>query len=115
MPIFRMLKTELYGDAALNDDAIALLVTLTQGLCDEIERELRLVGFWESIPARNKLKADLQRTLLQPEFMGLGRPPRVDRRILSEHAPEVMRVRARIVSRLMEIAEKNNDTILYAS
>jgi rare lipoprotein A len=29
----------------------------------EIERELRLTGFWESIPARNKLKADAHRTL----------------------------------------------------
>jgi type I restriction enzyme R subunit len=100
MPIFRMLKKELYGDAPLDDDAIALLVSLTQELFNEVERELRLTGFWESIPPRNKLKADIQKTLLQQEFAKL---------------PGLVRNRAAIISRLMEIAEKNNDTILYAT
>ena len=100
MPIFRMLWRELYADAALEDDAIASLVSLTQQLFDDIERELKLAGFWESIPARNKLKADLQRTLLQPDFTQL---------------PDLVKKRAPIISRLMEIAEKNNDAILYAA
>ncbi len=100
MPIFRMLKKEIYGDAALDDDAIAALVNLTQQLFNELERELKLTGFWESIPARNKLKADIQRTLLQPEFSNL---------------PGLVQHRAHIITRLMEIAEKNQDTILYAS
>lgn len=99
MPVFRMLDRELFADSALDDDAIASLVTLTQQLYNEIERELKLTGFWESIPARNKLKADIQKTLLQPEFGKL---------------PGLVANRARIISRLMEIAEKNNDTILYA-
>jgi type I restriction enzyme R subunit len=60
---------------------------------------LRLTGFWESIPARNKLKADIQKTLLQPEFLKL---------------PGVIKNRAQIISRIMEIAEKNSDIILYA-
>ena len=64
-----------------------------------VERELKLTGFWESIPARNKLKADIQKTLLQPEFAKL---------------PGIVQNRAHIISRVMEIAEKNNDTILYA-
>jgi type I restriction enzyme R subunit len=46
-------------------------VSLTQQLFGEVERELKLTGFWESIPARNKLKADIQRTLLQTEFSAL--------------------------------------------
>lgn len=100
MPIFRMLKKELFGDVALDDDAIAVLVTLTQHLFNDVERELRLTGFWESIPARNKLKADIQKTLLQAEFSKL---------------PGIVQNRARIISRLLEIAEKNNDTILYAA
>jgi len=100
MPIFRMLKKEIYGDAALDDNAIAALVNLTQQLFNEVERELKLTGFWESIPARNKLKSDIQRTLLQPEFSKL---------------PGLVQNRAHIITRLMEIAEKNNDTILYAS
>jgi type I restriction enzyme R subunit len=64
-----------------------------------VERELKLTGFWESIPARNKLKADLQKILLAPEFAKV---------------PGLIKNRAHIISRIMEIAEKNNDTILYA-
>jgi type I restriction enzyme R subunit len=100
MPIFRMLKKEIYGDAPLDEDAVSSLVSLTQQLFNELERELKLTGFWESIPARNKLKADIQKTLLQPEFAKL---------------PGLVQNRARIISRVMEIAEKNNDTILYAA
>ncbi|HXC61112.1 MAG TPA: type I restriction enzyme endonuclease domain-containing protein, partial [Nitrospiria bacterium] len=99
MPLFRMLKKEIFGDTELDEDAISSLVALTQQLFDEVERELKLTGFWESIPARNKLKADIQRTLLQPEFSKL---------------PGLVQNRARLISRVMEIAEKNNDTILYA-
>jgi len=76
-----------------------LLVTFTQHLFLEVERELRLTGFWGSIPARNKLKADIQKTLLQSEYSKL---------------PGLVKNRAHIISRIMEIAEKNNDTILYA-
>jgi type I restriction enzyme R subunit len=99
MPIFRMLKKEIFGDAELDEDAISSLVSLTQQLFNEVERELKLAGFWESIPARNKLKADIQKTLLQPEFSKL---------------PGLVQNRAHIISRVMEIAEKNHDTILYA-
>jgi type I restriction enzyme R subunit len=99
MPFFRMLKREIFGDAALDDDGIASLVSLTQQIFGDVERELKLAGFWESIPARNKLRADIQKTLLQPEFSKL---------------PGLVKNRAHIISRIMEIAEKNHDTILYA-
>jgi type I restriction enzyme R subunit len=100
MPIFRMLKRELFGDAELNEDAISSLVSLTQQLLVEIERELKLVGFWESIPARNKLKADIQKTLLQMEFSKL---------------PGLVQKRMHIISRTLELAEKNHDVILFAA
>lgn len=100
MPIFRMLKKEMFGDAELDENAISSLVSLTQQLFNEVERELKLTGFWESIPARNKLKADIQKTLLQTEFAKL---------------PGLVQKRARIIIRIIEIAEKNNDTILYAA
>jgi type I restriction enzyme R subunit len=100
MPIFRMLRKEIFGDESLDDDAISSLVSLTQQVFADVERELKLTGFWESIPARNKLKADIQKTLLQPDFSKL---------------PGLVKNRAHIVSRVMEIAEKNNDTILYAA
>jgi len=118
MPIFRMLRREIFGEGAggdgeaavkvnetpavyglSEDEKISLLVGLTQELFAELERELALTGFWESIPARNKLVADIQRVLLQPGFSRL--PGIVDKRKV-------------INSRLMEIAEKNHDTILYA-
>jgi type I restriction enzyme, R subunit len=84
MPFFRMLKKELYADTALDDDIISSLVSLTQQLFAEVERELKLTGFWESIPARNKLKAEIQKTLLQPEFSKL---------------PGLVKNRAQIISR----------------
>lgn len=107
MPFFRMFQRELeaaweehpqYADK--EDERISLLVDLTQQVFNIVERELKLTGFWESIPARNRLKAELQKTLLQPEFVKL---------------PDVVKNRARLISRVMEIAEKNNDSILYAA
>jgi type I restriction enzyme R subunit len=107
MPFFRMFQRELFpgGDGVsgntgtTDEDNISRLVDLTQQVFIVVERELRLTGFWESIPARNKLKADIQNVLLAPEFSFL---------------PGLRQNRAHIISRIMEIAEKNNDTILYA-
>jgi len=116
MPFFRMLRKEIFGEAAAvegitamekppaplgwtEESQISALVALTQYVCCEIERELKLTGFWESIPARNKLVADLQKTLLQPQFVKM---------------PHVAANRKHIISRMMEIAEKNNDLIQFA-
>ena len=46
---------------------------LTQKITLVVERELRLAGFWESIPARNKLKAEIQEILLAPHKKGAMR------------------------------------------
>jgi type I restriction enzyme, R subunit len=130
MPLFRMLRREIFGEPAAGDPAaaapvvggpddtiwtvaqtrapygipeeekISKLVALTQHLYMEIERELKLIGFWESIPARNKLKEDLQKVMLQAEFATL---------------PKLVANREHIISRLMEIADKNKDIIKYAS
>jgi type I restriction enzyme R subunit len=117
MPIYRMLKREIFGEETVIDpngmtvaetppiygmpeeERISKLVALTQDLYEEIERELKLIGFWDSIPARNKLVADLQKTILQPQFSKM---------------PGLVANRKHIISRLMEIAEKNHDTILHA-
>ena len=100
MPFFRMFKRELFDNETLDDDGIGELVRLTEHVVGIVETELRLTGFWESIPARNKLKADLQSALLSPEFKDL---------------PNVVNNRKEVISRIMEISEKNNDIILYAS
>lgn len=99
MPFFRSFKREFFGEKALDEDEISVLVNLTQQVFLVVERELKLAGFWESIPARNKLKADIQETLLQPAYQKLS---------------NLLQNRAQIISRVMEIAEKNNDVILYA-
>lgn len=119
MPFFRMFKREIFGEAAMDqkedalkaaephvpygimseEDKISHLVDLTQKVFLAVERELKLTGFWESTPARNKLRADLQNIVLASEFKKL---------------PGLVKNRAHIISRIMEIAEKNNDIILYA-
>ena len=118
MPLFRMFQRELFprGDVPgvpgamrvaesaahygmTDEDKISRLVDLTQKVFLVVERELRLTGFWESIPARNKLKAEIQSVLLAPEFSLL---------------PGLRQNRAHIISRIVEIAEKNNDIILFA-
>jgi type I restriction enzyme R subunit len=117
MPLFRMFKREIFGEIfgggesdlpeglpgvaekMSAEDKISHLVDLTQKAYLVVERELKLTGFWESIPARHKLRADLQMILLAQEFSKL---------------PGIVKNRAHLISRIMEIAEKNNDTILYA-
>jgi type I restriction enzyme R subunit len=100
MPFFRMLRKEVFGEAELDEDGISSLVSLTQHIFGEVERELKLIGFWESIPARNKLKAHIKTTLLQPDYSKL---------------PNVVQNREHIITRVIELAEKNNDAILYAT
>ncbi|MGS0686530.1 type I restriction endonuclease subunit R [Nakamurella sp. GG22] len=100
MPFFRSLKQVIYGDGAVSDDEISSLVDLTQQIYLAIELELGLTGFWESIPARNKLRADIQRVLLSEQFVDMPGMP--DKRM-------------RIIARVMEIAEANSDIIRYAA
>ena len=107
MPFFRMLQAELSelweqrsGYNGKPDDRTALLVNLTQQIYLVVERELKLTSFWESVPARNRLKAEIQQILISEAFHTL---------------PNVIARRNQIISRVMEIAEKNHDRILYAS
>ena len=118
MPLFRMFRRELFdGDpveegggrlkvvdpsppyGSSEEDNISFLVDLTQKVFLVIERELRLTGFWQSIPARNKLRSEIQKTLLAREYVSVRR--------ISEN-------RAHLISRVMEIAQSNNDIILFA-
>jgi len=99
MPFFRCYKREMFGEIELNEDEISLLVDLTKQVFSVIELELKFIGFWESIPARNKLRAEIQKTLLGSTYAAL---------------PHIVEKKDSIISRTMEIAEKNNDIILYA-
>jgi len=114
MPFFRCFKREIFGEAATaaagvgedagaygmsEEDQISVLVDFTQRIYLVVERELKLAGFWESPPARNKLKKEIQDVLLMPEFVKL---------------PNLFKRRAEIISRVMEIAEKRHDVIVHA-
>ncbi len=96
MPIFRLVKAELFEGRELNEDEIAQNVNLTQHLFNLISQEVRTAGFWSSIPAQNRLKAELQQLLLSEEF---SRYPHM----LSKWRP--------LVSRLMEWARENHGVI----
>jgi type I restriction enzyme R subunit len=107
MPFFRLFQREL-GSAMEQhpdyngkpDERIAVLVDLTQQIYNAVERELKLTGFWESFPARNRLRAELQRILVSPPFA---------------RVPDLVRKREAIISRVMELAEAKHDIILYAT
>ncbi len=116
MPFFRMLQRELFGPVERTDGAFQVaeqpavyefddaarvnqLVGLTQKVFHVVEKELKLTGFWESPSARNELRSQIQQVLLAPEFA---------------RVPGLIENRERLISRAMEIAEKNNDIILYA-
>ena len=104
MPFFRMFKRELFKDDALNDDQIAQVVNLTQNIYAIVERELKLTGFWQNHSARNKLKSDIQKCLLSKELKILNQ----DLFYL------ILNKREYLISRIMELAKKNNDRILFA-
>jgi type I restriction enzyme R subunit len=81
----------------LNEDQVGSLIELTKQVTTLLETELQLKGFWDNIPARNKLRASLQELLLSPTFVSL---------------PNVIKRRGEVISRTLETAERNNDTIL---
>ncbi|KAF5415778.1 MAG: hypothetical protein C5S48_04785 [Candidatus Methanogaster sp.] len=103
MPFFRILSREIYdkryGEDSFTDDEVDTMVMLTRDVFDIIEREIKLTGFSESIPAHNRLRAEIQKVLLSERFKDL---------------PNAVKDRQQIISRLMELAEANNDIIIYA-
>ncbi len=101
MPFFRLFKSELYDSQDLTEEQIATLVNLTQHLSNLLETELELNGFWEpsKLTAQNRLKGEIQKLLLSPDNFQL---------------PNMVSKVQAIISRIMEIAQDNNDTILYA-
>lgn len=99
LPFFKQIKKQFFQESPLTDEQIGLLVDLTQQLFNAIERELKLVGFWETVPAQNKLRSELQTILLMERFAGL---------------PGIFVDRKKIISDMMELAYKHNAVILAA-
>lgn len=97
MPFFRIFKAEIFDNRDLSEDEIAQNVNLTQHIFNLVKTELELTGFWESPPAQLKLKAELQKLLLSPQFSKL---------------PKIIVNRKAIVSRVMEVAKTNHYKII---
>ena len=97
MPFFRIFKAELFDNRDLSEDEIARNVNLTQHIFNLVTTEIKLTGFWDSTPAQLKLKAELQKMLLSPEFKDL---------------PNIITKRNEIISRIMELAKTNHFKII---
>ena len=97
MPFFRIFKAELFDNADLDEDQIAKNVSLTVNIVDKLQTELRLLGFWNSIPAQNRLKSELQKILLSPDFFQM---------------PGMLAKHQQIISRIMEVARVNHSKIV---
>lgn len=93
MPIFRIFKKELFEDRILSDDEISMNVSLTQQVMDIVIREIKLTGFWDSIPAQNRLKQELQGVLMSEAFASL---------------PHMFQKYNALISRILEFAKANH-------
>jgi type I restriction enzyme R subunit len=99
MPIFRALRAELFGDAALTEQQTARLVNLTQLLFHTIQTEVRQAGFWGAPPKQSRLKGELQGIMLGPEYFEFG---------------PMMEKYTAIIARLMEWSRRNDKIVRRA-
>ncbi len=97
MPFFRIFKAELFDNRALTEDEIAQNVNLTQHVFHQVATEIKLTGFWDSAPAQAKLRGELQKLLLSPEFI---------------KTPNITLKYKELVSRIMELAKTNHFKIV---
>lgn len=99
MPFFRIFKKELYDNRELTEDEIAQNVNLTQHVFNLVAIELKMTGFWDSVPAQNRLKAELQKLFISSDFSKLS---------------NIVKNRKAITSRVMEVAKSNHYRIIEA-
>ena len=99
MPFFRIIKTKLFDKKKLTEDEISKLVNLTQLITNIISKELTAPNFWNNPTAISRMRGEIQGLLISSEYNSL---------------PHIFKKRNEIISRIVEIAESNNDIILYA-
>ena len=99
MPFFRIFKKELWNDVQLNEDQIGQNVQLTMAIFATLQTEMRLTGFWNSVPSQNKLKEELRNTMLSQDFYQL---------------PGMTNKYSEIISRILEVARTNHRHIVSA-
>ena len=97
MPIFRAMKAELFGDAALSEDQLAKMVNLTQLVFQCVQTEVRQAGFWNAPTKQSRLKGELQKVLIGPDY---------------QHFGTMWDKKAAIISRVMEWARRNHKLVI---
>lgn len=74
-------------------------VGLTMTIYDVLETEFKMVGFWDSPPARTRLKSEIQRILLGKDYWN--------------KLPNLQQNYNAVISKILEWSEANNDTIIH--
>jgi len=97
MRIFRIIKAELFGDAAPNEDQIANLVNLTQLVFKTVQTESRQAGFWEAPAKQARLRGELQRIVIGEDYVDFG---------------PMWEKKATIISRIMEWSRLNHKLVI---
>ena len=97
MPIFRAMKAELFADATISEEQIAKLVNLTQLVFQSVQTEARQAGFWDAVAKQARLKGELQKILVGPDYVDFG--PMWDKK-------------ATIISRIMEWSRRNHKFVI---
>jgi type I restriction enzyme R subunit len=97
MPIFRAIRAELFGDEGISETQLAALVNLTQLVFERVQTESRQAGFWEAPAKQARLRGELQRVLIGPDFVGFG---------------PMWEKKATIISRIMEWARRNHKIVI---
>jgi type I restriction enzyme R subunit len=73
-PFINLLSKNIYNKLEdLNEEEQEVIITLTKNIVEIIERETSMQDFWESRPAQNRLKKELQEVLLSKEFFYKGK------------------------------------------
>ena len=96
MPLFRIFRREVFGEAGPNETQVTGLVNLTQLASEVLGRELQTVGFWRSTPAQARLKRELLDLFLEDHE---GLPPLFPRR-------------EALIARTLEWAHENNAVLI---
>lgn len=97
MPFFRAFRQTLYADQALSEEQIEPVVDLTKATFSLLIEEVKLSGFWNSIPAQNHTKGELLKIIISPAFKII---------------PGIFTKRNELITRIMEIAKTNHEKLI---
>lgn len=92
-PFIDLLSKNVFDKTeSLNEEEQGIIINLTKNITEIIERETSIPDFWESRPAQNRLKKEIQELLLSKDFYNKGKIKDNYKKIIRE---------------IMEVAEAN--------